>query len=112
MNSGSVYENAVAQELVAHGLEPNYFNSKKQGELDFVLEVAGKVLPLEVKSGKDYVKHAALANVMASSAYDIPEAIVLCNGNIKKEGRITYAPIYMAQFILPVALPEHMIYKI
>lgn len=112
VNFGSIYENAVAQELTAHGLEPNYFNSKKQGELDFVLEVAGKVLPLEVKSGKDYVKHAALANVMASSAYDIPEAIVLCNGNIKKEGRITYAPIYMAQFILPVALPEHMIYKI
>ena len=49
---------------------------------------------------------------MASSVYDIPEAIVLCNANIKKEGRITYAPIYMAQFILPVTLPEQMIYKI
>ena len=67
---------------------------------------------MEVKSGKDYDKHAALANVMSSNAYDVQEAIVLCNANIKKEGRITYAPIYMAQFILPVVMPEQMIYRI
>lgn len=30
------------------------FNSKKQGELDFVVEHQGEVLPIEVKSGKDY----------------------------------------------------------
>ena len=35
INFGSIYENAVAQELYAHGFELYYFNSKKQGELDF-----------------------------------------------------------------------------
>ncbi len=35
INFGSVYENAVAQELKAHGFKLYYFNSKKQGELDF-----------------------------------------------------------------------------
>ena len=69
INFGSIYENVVAQELRAHGFELYYFNSKKQGELDFVIEYQGKVLPIEVKSGKDYV------------------------------GKITYLPIYMVAFL-------------
>ena len=57
INFGSVYENAVAQELVAHGLIPYYYNNKKRGELDFVIELDGRVLPIEVKSGKYYEAH-------------------------------------------------------
>ncbi len=37
INFGSIYENAVAQELVAHGIAPYYYNNKKRGELDFVI---------------------------------------------------------------------------
>ena len=54
INFGAIYENAVAQELAAHGMTTYYYNNKKQGELDFVIEINGKVLPIEVKSGKDY----------------------------------------------------------
>lgn len=50
INFGSVYENAVAQELWAHGFQLYYYNNKRQGELDFVIEQNGEVLPLEVKS--------------------------------------------------------------
>jgi len=39
----------VAQELQAHGFELYYFNSKKQGELDFIIEKGGRTLPIEVK---------------------------------------------------------------
>lgn len=99
INFGSIFENAVAQELVAHGIEPYYYNNKKRGELDFVIELAGKVLPIEVKSGKDYDKHNALTNVMACGEYDIPEAIILNNDNLKVKGKYIYAPIYMAMFI-------------
>lgn len=56
INFGAIYENAIAQELHAHGFELYYFNSKKQGELDFVIEYQGSVLPIEVKSGKDYTR--------------------------------------------------------
>lgn len=52
INFGAIYENAVAQELRAHGFDLYYFNSKKQGELDFMIEYQGEVLPIEVKSGK------------------------------------------------------------
>lgn len=99
INYGSVYENAVAQELQAHGMQPYYYNNKKRGELDFVIEYQGRVLPIEVKSGKDYTQHRALSNVMTCPDYDIPEALVLCNDNIRKVGNITYAPIYMTMFL-------------
>ena len=99
INFGSIYENVVAQELRAHGLELYYFNSKKQGELDFVIEYRGKVLPIEVKSGKDYQRHNALTGVMANVDYQIPEAIVFSHANVKQEGKITYLPIYMVAFL-------------
>ena len=99
INFGSIYENAVAQELVAHGFEPYYYNSKKRGEIDFVIENNGKVLPIEVKSGKDYVYHRALSNIMDCEEYDLPEAMVLNNDNLSVEGRNTYVPVYMVMFL-------------
>ena len=99
INFGSVYENAIAQELSAHGFDLYYFNSKKQGELDFVIEKNGAVLPIEVKSGKDYHRHNALTNVMSDQNYQIPEAIVFSNENFRQSDKVMYLPIYMAMFI-------------
>lgn len=99
INFGSIYENAVAQELNAHGYNLYYYNNKRQGELDFVVERNGEVLPLEVKSGKDYERHKALSNVMNSNTYHIPQAYVLCNDNVKQVGKIIYLPIYMLMFL-------------
>ena len=112
MNIGAVYENAVAQELAAHGFSPYYYHSKKRGELDFVVETAGNVIPVEVKSGKDYKRHNALRNVLADQNYRINEAFVLSSGNLEKDGNITYMPVYMAMFIVPDSLPDKLIYKI
>lgn len=99
LNKGAVYENVVAQELHAHGYPLYYYNSKKKGELDFVIEHAGQVLPIEVKSGKDYEKHSALDNVMAVDAYGLQEAYVFTNDNVKVDGKLTYFPIYMVMFL-------------
>lgn len=87
INFGAIYENVVAQELKAHGFDLYYFNNKRLGELDFVVEYKGQVLPIEVKSGKDYDRHNALSNVMASTEYKIPHGLVLCNGNVEKRVR-------------------------
>ena len=110
INFGSIYENVVAQELRAHGFDLYYFNSKKQGELDFVIEYRGKVLPIEVKSGKDYQRHNALTGVMANDDYQIAEAFVLSNANVKRVGRVTYLPIYMVAF-LEKEHPISLIYR-
>lgn len=99
INFGSIYENAVAQELVAHGIVPYYYNNKKRGELDFVIELDGKVLPVEVKSGKDYETHRALSNIMECAEYDLPEAVVFNNDNLQVVGKIIYAPVYMVMFL-------------
>ena len=99
INYGAIYENAVAQELTAHGLKPYYYNNKKRGEIDFIIETGGKVLPIEVKSGKDYETHHALSNVMACGEYDIPQAVVFNNDNLKTDGKLVYAPIYMTMFL-------------
>ena len=102
VNFGAVYENFVAQELNAHGFAVEnslyYFNSKKQGELDFVVEYNGNVLPIEVKSGKDYERHRALANVIDNKAYGIPLAHVYCQDNLQVKGNIVYFPVYMLMF--------------
>lgn len=99
INKGAVYENGIVQELYAHGYPLYYYNSKKKGELDFVVEHAGRVLPIEVKSGKDYEKHSALDNVMSVKEYAIEEAYVFTNDNVKVKGKLTYLPIYMVMFL-------------
>ena len=112
INFGSVYENVAAQELKAHGFDLYYFNSKRQGELDFLVEQRGEVLPIEIKSGKDYMKHAALNNVLANESYNIPEAYVLHNGNVSTSGKIVYYPIYMLMFIKKPAMEDDFVYRI
>lgn len=101
INFGAIYENVVAQELLAQGFENlYYFNSKKQGEVDFVIEAGdGTVLPIEVKSGKDYEYHHALAKILDNDEYNLSRAIILCNDNVSVQGNKTYLPIYMATFI-------------
>lgn len=108
INNGALYENAVAQELKAHGFKLYYYNSKKFGELDFVIEYKGKILPIEVKSGKSYQRHSALNNIMKISNYSVEEAFVLSNFNVKVKENIIYYPIYMLMFINDeeVKLPE------
>lgn len=111
INYGSIYENAVAEELYSHGLKLYYFNSKKQGELDFVIKLDDKLLPIEVKSGKNYLRHNALKNVIENKDYDIEKAYVLYNENIKRVGNIVYLPIYLMMFIKNREI-ENLIWKI
>ena len=103
VNYGAAFENLVAQELYAHGFATDhdlfYFNSKKQGELDFVVEYQGEVLPIEVKSGKAYERHRALSNIMDNEEYAIPKAFVFCQENIQIKNRVVYLPIYMLMFL-------------
>ncbi len=102
INIGAVYENAIAEELLAHGITPYYYNNKRRGEVDFVIAIGDKVMPIEVKSGKDYQKHTALTNLMKDYPNSLYDAVVLCNGNVEVDGAISYIPIYMIMFVKPV----------
>lgn len=72
---------------------------KKRGELDFVIEQNGRVLPIEVKSGKDYTVHRALANITECGEYDLPKAIIFNNDNLQQVVKLVYAPVYMIVFL-------------
>lgn len=99
INFGAVFENVVAQELLCHGIAPYYYNSKRLGEIDFVIAEQSQVIPVEVKSGKDYMRHRALVNVLDNEMFHINKAYVLCNDNLHVEGKVVYLPIYMTMFI-------------
>ena len=99
INYGGVYENAVAQELYAHGYKLYFYNSHKLGEIDFLLENMGKVLPLEIKSGKDYTFHSALNNLLNIKDFEIDKAIVFNNYNVTVKDKTVYFPVYMCMFL-------------
>ena len=89
-----------------------YFNTKRYGEVDFVVQSGGKVLPVEVKSGNDWTSHRALDNVLGAKEWDLGNSYVLCRGNIRREGPITYLPLYMSMFIRPERLPESLPFEV
>ena len=101
VNLGAVYESVVAQELHAHGYTLHYYDNKQKGEVDYLIDDYRNltVLPLEIKSGKDYTVHSALDKFLATPEYNIHEAVVLSNEQmVYQQGRITYMPIYYCMF--------------
>lgn len=112
LNYGAIFQNYIAQELTACEHDLYYYNNKKRGELDFLIEYDGEVLPIEVKSGKDYKVHRALSNIMDCGEFNLNRALIFNNSNLKVEGKLTYAPIYMAMFLKQEIKDEDSIYKI
>jgi hypothetical protein len=102
INLGTVYESVVAQELHAHGFPLHYYDNKKKGEVDFLIDDDDRlqVLPLEIKSGKDYTEHSALTKFLEAPEYGIEKAIVFSNERevYQKKG-VTYLPIYYCMFL-------------
>lgn len=101
INLGSVYETVVAQELKAHGYELYYYDNKKNGEVDYLIDDADNLssIPIEVKSGKDYTVHSALNKFISNDEYNIKKAYVLSNEQkvYEKKG-VVYIPIYYVMF--------------
>lgn len=99
VNNGAHFENAVAQQLTANGFEPYFCKKKNAGEIDFAIEMSGKVVPIEVKSGKSYKAHKALSNFMNVTDYHLEKAYVFSTANVETNGMVTYLPIYMCYLL-------------
>lgn len=108
VNNGAHFENAVAQQLLANGFEPYFCKKKNLGEIDFLIELGGKVVPIEVKSGKNYKSHKSLEKYMGVPDYHIERAIVFSICNVEKEGNVMYLPIYMS-YLLKEPRIDHLI---
>lgn len=101
INLGSVYESVVASELIAHGYKLFYYDNRSKGEVDYLIDDYDSlsVVPIEVKSGKDYTIHSALNNLVSNEDYHIRKAFVVSNERtVKSRGKIIYIPIYYIMF--------------
>lgn len=102
INLGSVYESVVAQELRAHGHKLFYYDNRKQGEVDYLIDdhVAMSAHPVEVKSGKDYTVHSALNNLLKNPDYNLQSGTVISNEReVYQNGKVTYMPVYFVMFM-------------
>ncbi|WP_308236555.1 DUF4143 domain-containing protein [uncultured Prevotella sp.] len=109
INLGSVYESVVAQELHAHGFQLHYYDNKQCGEVDFLIDDYDSltVLPIEVKSGKDYKVHSALDRFIATPDYHICRAVVLSNEQkVYDDKGITYMPVYYVMFFKNLSVAD------
>lgn len=103
INLGSVYETVCAMELIAHGHKLFYFDSKKVGEVDFLINDYDNlsVLPIEIKSGKDQNNFRAIPKLVAENGnYKIPYGYVFGNKNVfELKDNLIILPIYLIMFL-------------
>ncbi len=101
INLGSVYECAVACQLAANDNNLFYYDNRNRGEVDFLFDDFDSlsVVPIEVKSGKDYKRHVAISRFVSTPEYGIKRAYVLSNSReVESDGKISYIPVYFSLF--------------
>lgn len=101
INLGSVYECVVASQLIAHGHALYYYDNRNKGEVDYLIDDYDSlsVIPIQVKSGKDYAVHSALNSFVNNDDYPVKKAFVLSNERtVSTKGKIIYMPVYFIMF--------------
>jgi len=94
---GGVFENVIAKCLIDNGLDIYYYQKADRLEVDFVVYIDNKIIPIEVKSGHN-TKAASLKNVIEAENLDY--GIVLSQNNLNTENdKIKFLPLYMVMFL-------------
>ena len=112
VNMGSILENVMSQMFVSNGFSLHYFDTKRYGELDFVMQEGSSIDLVEIKSGNGYKKHSALDKVLAVEEWKANQAIVFCKDNVQSEDGILYLPWYMAIFFKQKHLAKGFTYEV
>lgn len=103
INLGSVYEHACATELKAHEHSLFYFDSKKVGEVDFLINNYDllSAVAIEIKSGNDQNNFRALPKLIDQNGqYKLAKGYIFGNKNIvKQEDNLITLPIYLIMFV-------------
>lgn len=102
-NLGYVYENVVAQMLMAKGNNLFYYTMESETsnhlyEIDFLLSKGDKICPMEVKSG-NYRTHKSLDVFGDKFSSRIRDKYVVHTKDYKWENGIHYIPVYMVPFL-------------
>lgn len=111
INAGSILENVFAQSIVSKDMDLYYYDQKKFGELDFVLQNGRNIDLFEIKSGNDWKKHSSLTKAIQSAEWEFSGTFVFCKGNLEQQDSILYLPFYMIMFYQPERSPESLLWK-
>ena len=95
---GAMTENYVMQELTANGLEPYYWGSNGKAEVDFVVQIGDKVVPIEVKAA-DNVKAKSLQEFVKK--YSPEYSVRISTKNFGFDNGIKNVPLYAVWCISP-----------
>lgn len=100
----NLYENAVAQILIANGHDLFYYTfknleQKRNYEIDFIISKKNKICPIEVKSS-NYKKHTSIDEFYKKYSSRILERYIIHTKDVSKDQDILCLPIYLTQFIL------------
>lgn len=108
-NMGGIFENVFATQLKSNGFALRYLNKRNTGELDFVIQQGSQIIPVEIKSGKDFKSHTALNKALSVKDWKLEEGIVFCSSNVMQEKNVLYLPWYMIMFFTQVSLENQKI---
>lgn len=98
----SEFKGALAENLVAislcrtYGIEPCYWASGEKAEVDFLIESAGQIFPLEVKAGKSV---AGKSLSVYARKFDPSLTIRLSGLNLKKDDRLLNVPLALVDWL-------------
>lgn len=100
---GYVYENVVAQMLMAAGNMLFYHtwpteSGKHNYEIDFLLSHGSKVCPIEVKSS-GYKSHASLDAFLAKYPERVAQSYLLYTKDLRKDKNTLLVPVFMTMFL-------------
>lgn len=101
VNLGSVYETAVAQDLRTKNKNLYYYDRRRVGEVDFLIDDYENlsVLPIEIKSGNSSYTVRAMPKILTNDNYNIKKGYLFSNDKeIKTIDKTTYLPIYFIMF--------------
>ena len=101
-NLGYVYENAIAQMIVANGDKLFYYTfpdgNNHNYEIDFMLSRGNKIWPIEVKSS-GYKTHASLDEFCKKYSSRIGKRFLIYTKDLRKDGEILMVPVYMTPLL-------------
>lgn len=103
VNLGYIYENVVAQTLVANGNDLFYYTfmneiSHRNYEIDFIIQEKNKISPIEVKSSA-YKKHASMDFFCERYSDRIINKYIIHTKDLSNDKDIICLPVYLTQFM-------------
>ena len=96
--SGIFYETFVSTELISRGFELFYWKGKRDSELEFVVNVGTRIIPIDVKKGKD--KMSSLEEFRQHNKKDIAIKISSNQYGYDKQQKLLTVPFYYVPFLL------------